>query len=398
MEEYELTFQQNLKNITLLNVIFNKLNSDDNKALLFGSSVAKISLGEHDINDYDIAIDSNDENSDRQIMNNLKKEIIGKMFTPMRTQNMCNLNRILDLANNIKQGIMTSLFDDGLVKWETAAKDTNFLSKKEFYGQRHYVLKVDSHITVDIIFVSDIKRFYLSDIDNGLLSYNIATKKIGLQIQKAIIGNNDKDFNVKYIINLCKEKKLGAYFANKVFKIVSKKTFLPKTTFYRIIKKINEGYSYDISELYTIVCSSFVRSFCDKMAQPKCKHKAMFVEYCYTNVAHKLINDCYKKLMENIKDDLKKANGRRFEKDKLTEKAYLSFCNINNLDKCMIIYNIYMNDIKTVFAIMNVSEEMDDTFASEINKILCDLYASDHVSYWLYMNKISSIILDKSIP
>ena len=179
---------------------------------MFGSSVWKIILKESDISDYDIAVGSEEKNDN---------EILTKMLVML------------------KETFPSHTFS--FVRAESVSDSYEFPIR----AYRHYILTIlnenqNALPSCDIICCDNIYEFpkSLCDIDNGMLLYDFTYKNL-------LTGGDSGILEVDKIINSCKERKLGMTYVRGLLE--TKKVKTPKTTFYRIIKKIKQGFTYLVS-------------------------------------------------------------------------------------------------------------------------------------------------------
>lgn len=267
------TIRDRIPSHPVVNEILTYLSKKRSKVYLFGSSVWKIINGDEKITDYDIAIKSEKENESQtisQIINNLREKFPSFTFTTEKVQTLADLYDIISV-------------------------------------HRHYLLKTineqgESLPNCDLILCEEINRFAgdLCDVDNGMLLYDYYSDQL-------VIGGNRRIFDIQYILDICQNKKLGFEYIHEQMKKTDDNSFYssyssektekqraPRTTFYRIIKKIREGFTYNIDELYELLCTVFVRSFCignDEDDLPK--HKQLFVKECLKEDAYKIFKECF---------------------------------------------------------------------------------------------------------
>lgn len=153
---------------------------------------------------------------------------------------------------------------------------------------KHVRLTLSKTFEIYLIFTSDIKTSLLNvnDIDNGLLFYNLSTERYE-------VAGLPTDITVQYLLDVCSSRKITTKYM--------KKYPHANTTFYRIIKMINYGFTYDIDEIYDIALSSLVTSQFFELDYPgrSClpteitKAKRMFYENCLNSQAYQFIKQCY---------------------------------------------------------------------------------------------------------
>jgi CRISPR/Cas system CMR-associated protein Cmr1 (group 7 of RAMP superfamily) len=220
-------FFDDLKKHIIPYTILSHFSKIGKKSYLFGSSVWKIALNETNTSDYDIVVGSKDDDDNN---------VITKMITKLR------------------ETFPSHTFS--FVRVENASDSYEF----PIMAYRHYILTIFDECQkmlpcCDIICCDDIYEFQksLCDIDSGMLLYDFTYGNI-------LTGGDSGILDVNQVINSCKERKLSVKYVHEL--LTTKKVKTPRTTFYRIIKKIKQGFTYDVEEICELLCVVFTRSFC----------------------------------------------------------------------------------------------------------------------------------------
>lgn len=264
---------QTEKKYAMINEIMNFIKTNDIHAYLFGSATWRIMFDEQDGHDFDIAI-----LTDSKHLHHMEK-----------------LLRFCE-KNSFKLEKVISHVD----------ADDYFFPGGKYDAYRYEATK--ENIKLDLSFVSSLDNFVnnMEDFDCGMLLYNINTNRYFVRSfykrVEAIVDDTSYYTNEYYqpkeedviaeIFENCKKKKL-------TLKIVGKKSEV-RSSFARIMKAIEYGFTYDINEIYFSVCDLFRSSFCipDKNSiETYPKYQRTFAEkYIDSPVAYDLVKQCFGKL------------------------------------------------------------------------------------------------------
>lgn len=148
------------------------------------------------------------------------------------------------------------------------------------YGEKiHYELTIET-LHCDIIFTENLNQFktHMSDIDNGMLLYNILEDKY----------ETIEPLTVDYIENLCINNKIATKYIN------NKKCAKPSFNFNRFNKYLTYGFTYDADLIAPVVGNYFLNQFWTKQFDKNrmTVRKQIFSEKCINRTCYDFVMKC----------------------------------------------------------------------------------------------------------
>ena len=174
----------------------------------------------------------------------------------------------------------------------------------------HYEIKIldnEQIYKIDMIFVENTEKFIksMSDFDCGMLLFDCITNVFFVGGNNGIILRNDKLFD-KYnqlYIDTISIKDILKSIKNKTIEFNFYNSKNLRTTFYRLHKLLQQGFTIDYEKYSSEIITLFNKSFCLKPEKYNSKHQILFYENCINPQSYEIIKNAYNNI-KNPKNEI----------------------------------------------------------------------------------------------
>jgi len=250
---------------------------------------------------------------------NIKKNDIDFVF------NKAFMKDILDYIN-------TFLQSEEMIYSLTENTSINTLYTDDSKNKTHYILYIENLLKLDLIFVRDTRNFInnLCDFDINMLVYSIKDNCYivgGFNwLFKSTQNNKNPKLNALSIDLLLSNAKKNIITFEYIIRNNRHFVAINKSTYSRLIKLLNDGFSVNINKYFNEVLELLSDSFnignnynglietkqkCNSLKYRDCscnRHDKNFVNFCTNIKGYQLAKDAYLKIVQNAHRSKKKPS------------------------------------------------------------------------------------------